>query len=110
MTDSPDTKAEIQAIHTVCLSTPPHPHVIQVYDFWYHNNVEEDFSRTFIKMERCHGTLQEYLDKLKSCGAVVEPLELTEIMLHILRGLWHCHELGVCHRDLKLSNSTVPFL
>ena len=29
-------------------------------------------------------------------------------MVQVLSGLGHCHDRGVCHRDLKLSNSTFP--
>jgi serine/threonine protein kinase len=89
---------------------PRNVHVVQVYDFWYYTNVDEEYSRTFVKMERCHGNLEEYIAELNAERVVIEPLELVEIMIHILSGLWHCHQLEVCHCGLKLSNSNHSFL
>jgi serine/threonine protein kinase len=57
-------------------------------------------------MERCEGTLAEYLAHMREQGKEIEGPELVEIMIQILSGLSHCHDRGVCHRDLKLSNST----
>jgi serine/threonine protein kinase len=103
--DDPDVKTELIAVQAVCRSQPPNPHVIRVHDFWFQNNKEEHYSRTFIQMERCNGTLEQYLDDLYDKKASLEPLELTEIMIQILTGLCHCHVQGFCHRDIKLSNS-----
>lgn len=64
-------------------------------------------------MERCEGTLGQYLVDLQRLSLQLTPIELIEITLQILNGLHHCHERNVCHRDLKLSNSnfhTVPLL
>jgi len=97
-----DAKPELLALQTVATSDRPNPHIIHVYDCWIHKNPEEHVSRTFIKMQRCTGTLLEYLGKSTS---PITPLDLTEIMIQILSGLRYCHEKGVCHRDLKLSNS-----
>lgn len=104
--DSPDTKTELHAIHRVSRSDPLCPHVIRVYDFWFHNDLENGISRTFIKMEKCNGTLEQYLVYRNEIGAEIQPLELTEIMIEILDGLCHCHDHRLCHRDLKTHNST----
>jgi serine/threonine protein kinase len=55
-------------------------------------------------MPLCKGTLEQYLAFLKQREITMTPLEVTEIMIHILTGLYHCHVQGYCHRDLKLSN------
>jgi serine/threonine protein kinase len=99
--DSPDTKAELAAIHSICRSEPRNAHVIRVDDFWIHSNVEESVYRTFIKMERCEGTLEQYL---ASRHDNIKPLELVDIMVQMLSGLAHCHMQGFCHRDLNLKN------
>lgn len=57
-------------------------------------------------MELCQGTLKSYLNDKKDNGESLDPLELVEIMIHLLDGLAYCHVRGVCHRDLKLSNGT----
>ena len=61
-------------------------------------------------MELCNGTLQDYLISLKSAGNSIDALEIATIMIHILEGLRHCHDLHYCHRDLKLANGTLPRL
>jgi serine/threonine protein kinase len=103
--DDPDVKTEIVAIQAICRSDPPNPHVIRVHDFWFQDNDIECTSRTFIQMEICDGTLEEYLKERESRCEPLEPLEISEIMIQILTGLQHCHVQGFCHRDLKLPNS-----
>ena len=87
---------------------PRNAHIIRVDDFWNERSEEEGTSRTYIKMERCDGTLAEYLIRIREKGEEIHPKELIEIMLHILSGLKHCHDRKVCHRDLKLTNSICP--
>jgi serine/threonine protein kinase len=99
-----DTRSEPIALQTVTGDEPLNAHIIRVYDIWFHRNAEEHVSRTFIKMQKCEGTLAEHLNRMSKAGLWIEPLELTEIMIQILSGLCHCHKHGICHRDLKLSN------
>ena len=78
-------------------------HVVRVHGFWFQKD-SLDQSRIFIRMELCAGTLEDYKRNLVNEAATIEPLELTEIMLQILTGLYYCHVQGYCHRDLKPSN------
>lgn len=104
MYDSPDTQAELLVINAVCLSQPGNAHVIRIYDYWVENDEERRVNRTFIKMEMCSGTLENYLEKLKKNCQLINPLDLFEIMIQISSGLRHCHDCEVCHRDIKPSN------
>jgi serine/threonine protein kinase len=106
--EDPDINTELVAIQAVCRSRPPNPHVVRVHDFWFHDNDVEYTSRTFIRMEKCDGTLESYLKELRNKEMSMEPLELAEIMIQVLTGLSHCHGQGFCHRDIKLPNSTSP--
>jgi serine/threonine protein kinase len=72
--------------------------------FWFEGIEDEGISRTFIQMELCQGTLAEYLSKTKDGGEGTRPLDILEMMAQILDGLAYCHKIGICHRDLKLSN------
>lgn len=101
-----ETLTELDALHSICRSIPRNPHVISVYEIWRLQNSVEQFTIPVIKMELCNGTLQDYLISLKSAQKTVEALELMTIMIHILTGLRHCHDLHYCHRDLKLANGT----
>ena len=106
--DSADTKSELFAIRSLSRQKPQNPHVIRVFEFWFHRNEEEGILRTFILMELCDGNLEEYVTSLRDADKEIEPLEIIDIMLQVLSGLCHCHEAEICHRDLKLSNS--PYL
>jgi len=107
--EDPDTPTELKTIQAVCRSNP-NEHVVKVHDFWYQQKEEERFwSCTFIRMQLCKGTLEHHLSALRQSGRVTEPFEITEIMLQILTGLFHCHVQGYVHRDLKTSNSTSPY-
>jgi serine/threonine protein kinase len=107
--DAPEIKGELDVIQSVARTEPRNAHIIRVDDFWNEISEEEGTSRTYIKMERCDGTLAEYLVCIREKGEEIQPEELIEIMLHILSGLKHCHDRKVCHRDLKLTNSILPF-
>jgi serine/threonine protein kinase len=111
-----ETKTELSAIEAVCRSNPPNEHVIRVYDYWFHRSdlpakgakLMAKKRKTYIRMSLCEGTLEEYLAGLTAREESLKPFEITEIMIHILTGLYHCHVQGYCHRDLKLSNGR-PF-
>ena len=103
--DSADTKKELLAVTSISQKNQQNPHVIQVFEFWFHRNKEEQVFRTFILMELCDGTLEDYLIRLRDNNKEIELSEILEIMIHIMNGLCLCHDSGVCHRDLKLSNS-----
>jgi serine/threonine protein kinase len=100
-----DTKTELIALNTVSKNGSQNPHIIHVFDSWFHVNAEEHVMRTYVKMQLCKGTLKEYLDNMRNSGPSIKPLEIVEIMIHILSGLCVCHRKGICHRDLSLTNS-----
>jgi serine/threonine protein kinase len=102
--DEPDVKTEVAAIEAICKSNLRNPHIVCVYDILFRNDLWG--RQTLIQMEFCDGTLDSYLDEIRSLNSAIQPLELAEIMIQILTGLSHCHTLGFCHRDLKLANST----
>lgn len=107
--DISGARSELQALRSVAMCEPHCPHVIRVDGFWFQNDEDEGIARTFIQMELCQGTLASYLNEKRETGKSIEPMELLDIMVHISAGLSHCHERGVCHRDLKLSNGNVLF-
>jgi serine/threonine protein kinase len=98
---------ELHAVDAIARNNPPHPHVIQVYDFWV---VDEATRKTYIQMELCDGNLQDYLNERKQSNLDIEAVELCEIMIAILNGLQVCHKHRLLHRDLKLLNGTSPLL
>ena len=104
--DLPITKTELTALTAVAGSEPRSAHVIRVYDFWIRYIDKEVISQKYIKMEFCHGTLHEYLIQVNKNGQTLDSIEITEIMLHIISGVSHCHDRHVVHRDLKLANGT----
>ena len=105
-----DIATELISLKTVTKESPQNHHIIHVFDSWYHNNPVEHVTRTYVKMQLCDGTLKQYLDGLRNSDSSIEPLEIAEIMIHILSGLSYCHEKGICHRDLSLTNSTTQAL
>jgi serine/threonine protein kinase len=105
MNDSPDTQSEIRVMQIISFSAGfQHSHVIQVYDFWVHRSTNENKLQTYIQMERCDGTLEEYLRDLELRKQFIDPYGLFEIIIHVASGLRHCHDYDVLHRDLKPSN------
>jgi serine/threonine protein kinase len=104
VSDEPDVKAEVAAIEAICKSNLRNPHIINIYDILFRDDLWG--RQAFIQMEFCDGTLDSYLDEMRSLDSEIQPLELAEIMIQVLTGLCHCHTLGFCHRDLKLANST----
>lgn len=86
------------------MSASPNAHVVQVYEFWFQRD-KNSLPRTYIRMTLCDGTLGRYLVKLARNGVVMEPLELTEIMIHVLTGLYHCHMQGICNRNITMSTA-----
>jgi serine/threonine protein kinase len=104
----PEVKDELDVIKSVARSG--NSHIIRVYDFWIEKNEEEFTSRTYLKMERCDGTLAQFLWDMREEKRDIRPIQLLDIMVQVLSGLRHCHDRNVCHRDLKLSNSILSLL
>ena len=108
--ENEETKAELPAIEAICMSDRRNAHIIRVHGFWFQRDAAQQISRTYIQMEKCDGTLGDYLLSLTQKGLLIEPFEMTEIMIQLLGGLYHCHVQGFTHRDLKLKNGIVSFL
>jgi calcium-dependent protein kinase len=105
--DSPDNKMELLAIQLIASASTSSPHVVEIYDYWFNTNAEEHIYRSFILMELCDGTLESYLTQIRESNGYLTSKELLVIMAQTLSGLNHCHEQGICHRDLKMSNGTL---
>jgi serine/threonine protein kinase len=95
----------VSALKEVAKSGPWSEHLVHAFDYWFNTDGRRLISRTFIKLQRCDETLEDYLIALQEAQATMEPVDLVEIMVEILSGVCHCHERKVCHRDLKESNS-----
>lgn len=93
----------------VCQVEQHNPHVIKVYHFWYQHNVEEDISRTFIKMERCQGNFAEYLNELQIQDRSIESHEITDIMLLYLMS-WHIALVLVSVTEISNCQIVFPVL
>jgi serine/threonine protein kinase len=93
--------SEVLALKEIAKSGPRNEHLVHAFDYWFEINSDQLISRTFIKLELCDETLEDYL----KAQSTMEPLDLVEIMMQILSGVCHCHERKVCHRDLKEANS-----
>jgi serine/threonine-protein kinase len=71
-----------------------HPNVVNVYDIGSHRGGR------YLVMELLRG---ESLGA-RLCRGHLEPSEMVEIMIPVLRGVAAAHEAGVIHRDLKPDN------
>lgn len=74
-----------------------HPHIVAFYD------VLETETKVFLVMEHLpYGELYDYiLDKGKLSEA-----EGAKLFGQVVSAIMHCHERGICHRDLKPEVST----
>ena len=68
-----------------------HPNVMRIFEAF------EDKFNIFIVTEYLKGG--SLLKKMQN--KILNEKSASDIMLHILKGLAHCHKLGVVHRDLK---------
>ncbi|XP_067115137.1 serine/threonine-protein kinase/endoribonuclease IRE1 isoform X1 [Osmerus mordax] len=71
-----------------------HPNVIRYFC------TETDRMFTYIAIELCNATLQQYVEE-PSCHSDLSPVTLLE---HTMSGLSHLHSLNIVHRDLKPRN------
>ena len=83
---------------------PRSEHIVHAFDYWFHMNKPRVSFRTVIKLEKCDGTLQAYVEDLKRKDLSMNLLNLCEIMIQVLTGVCHIHDHRICHRDLKESN------
>jgi len=83
-------KREIEILKTV-----KHTNIVECYDV-----IETDKS-WFMILEYCSGgELFDYIVKRQS----LSENEAVDFFKQILNGIEYCHQLGICHRDLKLEN------
>ena len=76
-----------------------HPNIMDVVDV----GVAED--RPFFIMEYISGgSLKELLQKARTEGRGIDPVEAIRLMIPVLRGLHFAHQQGVVHRDIKPEN------
>jgi serine/threonine protein kinase len=76
-----------------------HPHVVNVYDWWFPGPGQE--GKPFVVMELLEG---EGLDQLLRRQKILPPSAAVAIMLQTLDGLQAAHRISVIHRDLGPSN------
>jgi len=77
------------------------PHVVQVFDY----GVEDDVP--YLVMELLEGDDLGALQRLRSTWPLAE---VASLVAQAARGLSEAHELGIIHRDIKLSNLFVARL
>ena len=74
-----------------------HPHVIRLYE------VYDDPKHLCMVMELCEG--RELYDHLiEDHGGKYDEAGAANITRQMLSAVAHCHQLGICHRDIKLEN------
>ena len=74
-----------------------HPHVIRLYE------VYDDPKHLCMVMELCEG--RELYDHLiEDHGGKYDENGAANITRQMLTAVAHCHQLGICHRDIKLEN------
>ncbi|KZT59201.1 kinase-like protein, partial [Calocera cornea HHB12733] len=78
----------------------PHPHIVQMVDWWEEQNV------LFIRTELCG--LGDLSILLQEFGRISEQglgeARVWKILNEITKGLKHIHEAGILHLDLKPAN------
>ncbi len=72
-----------------------HPHCVSVIDFGLHEG------KPFLVMDLVRGT--SLADLLAKHGRL-EPPRAAALVVQVLSGLAHAHELGIVHRDIKPAN------
>jgi serine/threonine protein kinase len=97
--------SEVRALREIAQPGTSSEHIVQAFDHWFCTDKRRRTSRTFIKLQRCEETLEDYLERARTSGSSLAPLDIVEIMIQILSGVCHCHDRKVGHRDLKESNS-----
>lgn len=78
-----------------------HPNIVQL------RSVLEDSSSVFVAMEHLGKSTLKAQEQKMPLGPIRDKEKTKGIMRGILEGLGYLHGLGICHRDLKLSNVMV---
>eukprot|EP00940_MAST-03C_sp_MAST-3C-sp2_P001786 g1786.t1 len=77
------------------LSLSSHPNIIKMYDIYKYRN------RMHLVFEFCHTTLEEIIYNKKM---ELPEADLKSYMEMLLKGVAHCHDCWILHRDLKPNN------
>ena len=79
---------------------PCHPNIIQVHD------IVISPKHIYIVTEyAAHGTLYDFLEKRNEYKKPhLQPIEIANIFVQIVRAIEHCHRHRIAHRDIKLEN------
>ena len=104
-------KREEDAVRTVCTFDDERPreanHVIRVWNIWKANIGSADL--VHLQMELAHGSLFEYLEKLRGAKTTTCPADICDIFIQVLDGVRFCHGKKLCHRDIKARNGTLLY-
>ena len=83
----------------ICMKLVQHPNIVRLYD------VIDTSSKLFLVLELADGgDMYDFI--IKHVNGLDEPIA-RKYFQQICRALQYCHQMGVCHRDLKVRNSVV---
>jgi len=86
-----DVRREVEVLRHLS----PHPRIVRLLD------ALEDDRAVHLVLELCPGG--ELVDAVSASGRFTER-DAASVMRALLAGVAYCHEMGVCHRDIKLDN------
>jgi calcium-dependent protein kinase len=86
-----DVRREVEVLRHLS----PHPRIVRLID------ALEDECSVHLVLELCRGG--ELVDAVEAAGRFTEK-DAAAAMRALLEAVAFCHEMGVCHRDLKLDN------
>jgi serine/threonine protein kinase len=76
-----------------------HVNIVRVFDFGHQDETY------YMVMEFVDGqTMKQRLNKLRAAGQVMSPAETTKLICQTARALYHAHQRGLIHRDVKPAN------
>jgi hypothetical protein len=91
------------------IQSDTHPNVLRYYA------KDEDSSFIYLALEQCVGTIQDLVDGAAAAAGIgpngmPNPLpphqidDTIQILLELMTGIAHLHQLRICHRDIKPGN------
>ena len=61
----------------------------------------------FLLMEHCEMTLAQYIQKASAAEIETDEVQWSCLFADILLAIAYCHEMGICHRDMKPDNIAI---